>query len=96
MVFELSTRSQFPEQTVKNIVKAALQNEALMARFRYEQFVNECQRFEQKYRMATEEFLTRFEAGELGDAEEFFDWFASARGRDVWEQKAQVLGEVTA
>ena len=94
MVLELSTRSQFPDQTVKDIVRAALRNEAAMARFRFEQFEKECQTFEQKYRMATEEFLTKFDAGELGDAEEYFDWFASARGRDVWRQKADVLGEV--
>ncbi len=94
MVLELSTRSQFPDQIVKDIVKAALRNETEMARFRYEQFAKECQTFEQKFRMGTDEFLTKFDAGELGDAEEYLDWFASARGREVWRQKAEVLGGV--
>ena len=91
MVLELSTRSQFPDHIVKDIVKAALKHEAEMARFRYEQFTNECQTFEQKFRMGTDEFLKKFEAGDLGDAEEYLDWFSSARGREVWRQKAEVL-----
>jgi hypothetical protein len=94
MVLELSTHSGFPDHVVKDIVRNALKNEAEMARFRHTQFVGECQAFEQKYGMATEEFLQRFEAGQLDDAEEYLDWFASARGREVWRQKAEVLGEV--
>jgi hypothetical protein len=77
-------------------VKAALRNEAEMARFRHEQFAKECQTFEQKFRMTTAQFLAEFDAGKLGDAEEYFDWFAAARGREVWEQKSKVLGEVAA
>jgi hypothetical protein len=46
--------------------------------------------------MTTEDFLAKFERGELGDAEEYFDWFAATRGREVWKQKASVLGEVAA
>jgi hypothetical protein len=96
MVLQLSTHSQFPDKVVQEIVQAALKNEAELARFRYEQFVKECQSFEQKFHMTTEEFGRKFDAGELGDAEEFFDWYAAARGSQVWKQKADVLGEVVA
>lgn len=65
-----------------------------MARLRYEQFARECQNFEQKFRMTTDQFLAEFDAGKLGDDEEYFNWFAAARGRVVWMQKAQVLDEV--
>lgn len=94
MVLELSTQSQFPDQVVRDIVRVALKSEAAMAHLRYEQFANECQTFEQRFRITTEEFRVKFEAGELGDAKEYFDWFAAARGRDVWLQKSQVLDEV--
>jgi len=96
MILELATQSKFPEQVVKDIVQAALRNEAEMARLRYEQFTKECLAFEQQFQITTEQFLTQYEAGELGDAEEYIDWFASARGRQVWQQKATVLGEVVA
>ncbi len=95
MVLELSTK-KFPEKIVRDVVQAALRNEAELARFRLEQFAKECAAFEQKFGMATAEFLKKFDAGELGDAEEYFDWFASARGREVWKQKAEVLAEVAA
>jgi hypothetical protein len=94
MVLELSTQSPIPDQIVKDIVRAALKSEAIMARLRYEQFARECQTFEQRFRMTTEQFLAEFDAGKLGDDEEYFNWFAAARGRAVWMQKAQVLDEV--
>ena len=94
MVLELSTRSKFPDHVVKDIVKVALRHEAEIARFRYEQFAKDCELFEQRFRMKTDEFLKRYDAGDLGDAEEYLDWFASARGREVWRQKAEVLDGV--
>ena len=96
MVLQLSTDSQFPDKIVQEIVRTALKNEAVLARFRYEQFVKECEAFEQKFHMTTEAFAKKFDAGELGDAEEYFDWYAATRGRQVWKQKAEVLGEVAA
>lgn len=96
MAFQIAVKSQFPDQIVKEIVQTALRNQAELARFRYDQFAKECQTFERRFRMTTEDFLTKFDAGELGDAEEYFDWFAAARGREVWRQKASVLGEVAA
>ena len=96
MVLQLSTQSQFPDKIVQEIVRAALRNEAELARFRFEQFTKECQAFEQKFRMTTEVFGKKFEAGELGDAEQYFDWHAAARGREVWKQKSKVLDEVAA
>ncbi|MBI3912572.1 MAG: hypothetical protein HY327_00030 [Chloroflexi bacterium] len=89
-------QSRFPDQIVKEVVQTALRNEADLARFRHEQFAKECWGLEQKFGIATEVFLAKFEAGELGDSEEYFDWFAAARGRAVWKQKADVLAEVAA
>ncbi len=96
IVLELSTQSSFPDHIVKDIVKAALKSEAALARLRREQFTNECRAFEQRFQISTGQFLAQYETGELGDAEEYLDWFASARGRQVWQQKAAVLGEIAA
>ncbi|MBI3737962.1 MAG: hypothetical protein HY258_02830 [Chloroflexi bacterium] len=89
-------QSRFPDQIVKQVVQIALRNEAELARFRYEQFAKECRDLEQRFGIATEVFLAKFEAGELDDSEEYFDWFAAARGRVLWKQKAEVLAEVAA
>jgi hypothetical protein len=94
MTLELAVKSQFPDQLVRDTVKSALRNQAELARFRHEQFARECQNFEHKFNLTTEEFVAKFDAGEMGDAEDYFDWFAAARGRAVWKQKASILGEV--
>jgi hypothetical protein len=57
------------------------------------QFTQECRAFERRFQMTTEQFIAKFQAGELGDAEEYFDWFAAARGREIWNQKFQARGE---
>ena len=96
MTIELAVKSHLAESVVKEIVQAALQSQAELARFRYEQFLKECAAFEHRFHMQSDDFLRRFDAGELGYSEDYFDWFAAVRGRNVWEQKAKVLTEVAA
>ena len=42
-----------------------------------------CKRFEQKYGMTSDEFLLKFESGELDDSQDFFDWFAAKHVLDL-------------
>lgn len=41
--------------------------------------------------MSSEEFLEQFEAGQLGDDKEFFDWYAAARGLKLWQERHEIL-----
>ena len=84
----------YPELTREDVT-AAIHNQAALARARFEQFDRECHAFERAHGMSSEEFMRRFEAGELGDDADFFDWFASKRGRDIWERKYRILSEVS-
>lgn len=93
MLLELP-KTEYPENLVEDVVMAALRDQANLARLRYEQFENECRAFESRFQMTTEDFATRFDKGDLGDDEEWFDWFAAQRGREVWRVKAKVLDEV--
>lgn len=95
MLLELP-KTEFSEKVVEDVVKAALRDQATVARLRYEQFANDCRAFESRFQMTTEDFVARFDNGDLGDDEEWFDWFAAQRGREVWRVKAQVLDEVAA
>ena len=45
--------------------------------------------------MTSDVFLVKFESGELGDDEEWFDWFAAKRGFDNWDRQYQILTRVT-
>lgn len=47
--------------------------------------------FERKYRITTTAFLKRFEAGEIGDDTDFFDWYAFARLLAQWQKTQSAL-----
>lgn len=52
---------------------------------------NKLQELEARHGMSTDEFMKRFEAGDLGDADEWFDWDAIAALKTEAERK---LGEL--
>ena len=43
--------------------------------------------------MSSDEFMQRFEAGELGDDAVYFDWYAAKRGLDVMRRKQHGTGD---
>lgn len=47
--------------------------------------------FERKYRITTNAFLKRFEAGEIGDDADYFDWCAFARLLAQWQKTQSAL-----
>jgi hypothetical protein len=46
---------------------------------------NEMKAFEKKYGLQWEDFLTKFEKGELGDKKEWFSWYAIVMNRKDWD-----------
>lgn len=85
----------FAEEEVAEIVAEALRAQTGQAGARRDYFLAECQRFEETYHMSSDEFMQRFESGELGDDEQWFDWFAAKRGFDNWDRQYQILTKVT-
>lgn len=55
-----------------------------------------CRVLEQHYGWSTEEFLERFNVGEIGDAQEFFCWYALAEAAKDWQATRDGLEEVLA
>ena len=91
----LAVPIDYPQGEVMQALQEAIHNQAALARARFEQFDRECHAFERAHGMSSEEFMRRFEAGELGDDADFCDWFAAKRGRDIWERKYRILSEVS-
>ena len=87
-------KTEFSDEEVKKTLDDALQRELEQARLRRDHFAAACQRFEKIYEMDSGTFLQKFEAGELGDDADFFDWFAAKRGYDLWEKRYQILREL--
>lgn len=80
---------------VRALVSTALEKELLQAQARRDTYLAQCNRFEQEHGMTSNHFLVAFEAGELGDDEYLFDWFAAKQGLDRWQHRVKVLSGVT-
>ncbi|MBS3917463.1 MAG: hypothetical protein KG012_01115 [Deltaproteobacteria bacterium] len=47
--------------------------------------------FEQKYNLSTRAFLKKFEAGEVGDDADYFDWYGFAKLLDQWQKTQSAI-----
>jgi len=91
MGVKISVAPDYTLPEIKETISQALKNEAEIARFKMEHFRKLCQEFEERFGMTSDEFLKRFEQGELGDEQEYFDWFAAKRGFDLWAKRFKIL-----
>ena len=64
-------------------------------RIRLSYFAGLCDSLESTYQMTSDEFLVRFESGELGDDQYLFDWYAAKQGLNYWLQRYELLSKVT-
>jgi hypothetical protein len=60
-------------------------------RHRLERYERDLGEFEQRYSMKSPVFYQRFEAGELGDAMDFFDWAGLYKLRQDAQEKVRRL-----
>jgi len=63
-------------------------------RLRLARYERDLQEFEQRYKMESTVFYRRFEAGELGDAMDFFEWAGLYELREDVLKKIQRLEKV--
>ena len=88
-------QSDFNQTEVRDTVVYALRIETEQAKVRRDYYADTCQSFEEKHRLSSDDFLARFERGELGDDAIFFDWYAAKRGFDLWSRRYEILSEVS-
>ncbi|NOR76988.1 MAG: hypothetical protein GQ523_00825 [Methanophagales archaeon] len=74
-----------------SIVKESLRRELALSEAKVNLIREEIEGFEKRYEMSSEEFLDKFEQGELGDAQDFFEWWGLERGlRKIEEQIGRI------
>ncbi|MBN1936006.1 MAG: hypothetical protein JW934_15155 [Anaerolineae bacterium] len=83
-----------PSALVRQVLDGALRNEAELADGRRTFFERSCHSFEQRFKMSSDEFMRRFESGDLGDEAAYFDWYAAKRGLDLWTWRFDILAGV--
>lgn len=85
---------ELAKDEVTEVLGDAIRHETDLARVRRDEFLKDCKAFEDKYHFSSDEFLERFESGELGDDADYFSWYAVKRGFDVWERRYQILSGI--
>lgn len=71
---ELLTEAYPDEAELDRVVRKMLDMALSQHRLRLERYERDLHEFERRYGMESEMFYQRFEAGELGDAMDFFEW----------------------
>jgi hypothetical protein len=87
--------SGYLKRDIRSVVAFALDSAASQARQRFEHYSGLCGVFEQRYSLGSDEFLLKFEAGELGDESDYFDWYAAKHGLDIWQRRYEILSGIS-
>jgi hypothetical protein len=80
-------KSRYEKGSVRNAVSFALSSSASHAQQRFEHYSGICKKFEKKYKLASAKFVLQFDAGTLGDEQDYFDWYAATRGLSLWRER---------
>ena len=76
-------------------VSEAVEREIEMGNFMLKKCNNEMHGFEEKFNLTSSEFLSKFEAGELGDMEEYFEWYSAIKAKERWSKKLRALKKLS-
>lgn len=79
----------------KDAVASAIRKEKKEGKYLRDHFQKKLKAFEEKHDMKTKEFVEKFNSGELGDHEDFFEWKAIHKGLKHWENKLKTLDNAT-
>lgn len=90
-----TNKSQYEKGSVRNAVSFALNSAATNAHQRYEYYLGVCKKFEKKHKLTSEKFIEKFDAGNLGDDQELFDWYAAVRGLNLWRERHEILSGIS-
>jgi hypothetical protein len=70
-----------------SIVKESLRRELTLSEAKVNLIREEIEGFEKRYEMSSEEFVDKFERGELGDDQDYFEWWGLLRGIKKIEER---------
>ena len=94
MTHTYKTPEGYEEQEVAEAIAESILSHLEFAQRRLATYQTRCLAFEQQHDMSTEQFLEGFDAGSLGDQQEWFDWYAAAQGKRLWIRKHDILAHL--
>lgn len=87
----MGIKGDFTPQEVSEVIRAALEQNERVAKYKIKKYSDICENLEKKYEMDSDTFMEKFDSGELGDDDDFFDWYAAKRGLDIWNKKLKII-----
>ncbi|WP_410509244.1 hypothetical protein RSJ42_03015 [Methanosarcina hadiensis] len=94
MDLTLQIDTDYSLQEASEVVRAALEHEKHLAKYKVQRYSMICDEYEDQYDLISTELLQKIEAGELLDDDNFFDWYAAKKGLDHWKKKLSVLNAI--
>lgn len=95
MNITLEIETDFPQEEVNDVVRSALKHEQHIAKYKINRYAMICDEFEDKYDMNSNEFMKKFEASELMEEGDYFDWYAAKRGLEHSKKKLEILSKIS-
>ncbi|AKB44913.1 MULTISPECIES: hypothetical protein [Methanosarcina] len=94
MTLTVGIKGDFTPQEVSEVIRAALEQNERVAKYKIKKYSDICENLEKKYEMDSDTFMEKFDSGELGDDDDFFDWYAAKRGLDIWSKKLKIISTI--
>jgi hypothetical protein len=87
----LNIKGDFTLQEASEVIREALAYNERITKYKIKKYSGICEDFEIKYGMGSDIFLEKFEAGDLGDDNDLFDWYFAKRGLDIWNKRLKII-----
>ncbi len=72
---------------VAPVIKDSIHREIILLESKINLVKNEIKQFEEKYHISSSEFLKKFESGDLGDSQDYFEWWGLVKGLKTLEER---------
>ncbi len=76
-------------EDVAPVIKDSIHREIILLESKINLVESEIKEFEEKYHLTSSEFLKKFEKGELGDSQDYFEWWGLIKGLNTLEETSK-------
>ena len=73
-------------EDVAPVIKNSIHREIILLESKINLVKSEIKQFEEKYHLTSSGFLKKFENGELGDSQDYFEWWGLIKGLKTLEE----------
>lgn len=94
MDLTFNIKKDFSLEEVSDVIRSALDLDKRIAQIKKDKYFNICKNFEDKYEMESDNFMEKFDSGQLDDRDDFFDWYAAKKGLNIWSKKLEILSGI--